>query len=322
MSRASGGLHRYPSPLRYPGGKGKIANYLKLVMLENGLVGREYVEPYAGGASVALSLLFEDYASHIHINDLNPGVHACWDAMLNRTGDLCDLIREAPVTMDTWHTQRAVLASPDPDPLSLAFATFFLNRVNRSGIISGGVIGGLEQHGPYKIDARYNTEDLIRRIRKVGRYRSRISLTGVDAVEFLNSWTDDDDVAPSFVYLDPPYFVKGRGLYDNFYDPTDHAAVADMVHQLAHPWVVSYDAVPQILDLYPDDPCLRYDLSYSASSTPRQGREVMYFGPGLRRPSQGDGEGPSGIAITEVHGAVADWHDRRPTLRAQDLSVG
>lgn len=300
---------RYSSPLRYPGGKGKIANYVKLVMLENGLVGRDYVEPYAGGASVALSLLFEEYATHVHINDLNLGVHAFWFAALHRTDELCDRVRDTPPTMDTWRLQRALVAeaTETTDPVQLGFATFFLNRTNRSGIIAGGVIGGLDQTGPWKIDARYNVAELAKRIRKVGRYRSRISLTRLDAVEFLHRWRSPDE-DPALVYLDPPYFVKGRGLYDNFYSPDDHAAVADGVQRLAHPWIVSYDAVPEILDLYGSTPSLRYALSYSAASRPSTGPEVMFFKPGLRVPDR-DIQ-PAGITSTAVLDRQLDLVDR------------
>jgi DNA adenine methylase len=279
------GLHK--SPLRYPGGKGKVANYVKLLMLENGLIGRDYVEPYAGGASVALELLFEDYADTIHINDLNPGVHCFWQAVLEETAELCDRIESTPVTMDEWHRQRAVANSGDSNGIDLGFATFFLNRTNRSGIISGGVIGGKDQTGEWKLDARYNTADLIARIRKIGRHRTRIDLTNLDASEFLLKWTATDE-PPSFIYLDPPYFVKGAGLYDNFYGPDDHASVAAMVRELAHPWIVSYDAAPPITSLYQGFDHMRYSLSYSAN-TRGLGSEIMFFSPGLRRPEQTPG---------------------------------
>ena len=104
-------LDRYPSPLRYPGGKGKVANYIKLIFLENELIGHEYVEPYAGGASVALSLLYEDYSPHIHINDINLGVYCFWFSVLNRTDELCAKIDETPVTVEEWHRQRTIYAT-------------------------------------------------------------------------------------------------------------------------------------------------------------------------------------------------------------------
>ncbi|MBD3779188.1 MAG: DNA adenine methylase [Micrococcales bacterium] len=254
-----------------------------MLMLEHELVGRDYVEPYAGGASVALSLLFEDYAAAIHINDLNPGVHAFWGAVISETDRLCEQINSTPVTIEQWHLQREIAGSAEAGSFELGFATFFLNRTNRSGIISGGVIGGKNQEGDWKIDARYNKADLTSRIRKIGRHRSRIRLTNLDAVEFLQKWTEPPEVE-SFIYLDPPYYVKGRGLYDNFYGPEEHASVAQLVGRLQCPWIVSYDAVPQIMNLYRDWESIRYGLNYSAH-TRGQGSEVMFFSPELQPPA-------------------------------------
>lgn len=275
-------LELFPSPLRYPGGKGKIVNYVKLLMLENDMVGIDYVEPYAGGASVALSLLFEDFAGHIHINDLNPGVYAFWSSVLNDTDALCDLIASTNVTAAEWQHQRARRADPGVTDLELGFATFFLNRTNRSGIISGGIIGGRDQAGTYKLDARYNKSDLVRRIRKIGRYRSRITLTNDDALEFIQQWTRPAD-AQAFLYLDPPYYVKGEGLYDNFYEHEDHVTIAENVAKVTHSWIVSYDAAPEILAIYSGVETLKYDLAYSAAGA-TIGSEAMFFSPGLVTP--------------------------------------
>ncbi|HVF74593.1 MAG TPA: DNA adenine methylase [Acidimicrobiales bacterium] len=276
-------LGRFPSPLRYPGGKGKVANFMKLLFLENGLVGGEYVEPYAGGASVALSLLFEEYASHVHINDINRSVYAFWWAVLNHPGELCRRIWDAQLTMDEWHVQRAVQNDADADPLDRAFSTFFMNRCNRSGIIGGGVIGGQDQTGTWKIDARFNREDLTRRIEKIARYRDRISLSDQDALAFLEPWVSGDAKA-SLIYLDPPYYVKGEGLYENFYEHEHHVAIADRVKALAGPWVVSYDAAPEILKLYNFARPTKYSLSYSAADR-YKGSEIMFFSKGLRIPT-------------------------------------
>ncbi len=288
-------LSRFPSPLRYPGGKGKIANFVKVLMIENGLVGRDYVEPYAGGASVALSLLYEGYADRAFINDLNPGVHAFWSSAVSQTDELCRLIETTPVTMDTWHEQRQIANAPDAERLELGFATFFMNRTNRSGIISGGVIGGLDQTGPWKIDARYNPESLVQRIRKIGRHRSRIVVSNEDAVEFVKQWSDPNE-DPAFLYLDPPYFEKGEGLYDNFYDAADHAMISESVAALTHPWIVSYDARPEITKLYPDAVQIRYGLTYSANRERATGSEIMFFSDGLAVPSLL----PNGISAAQV----------------------
>jgi DNA adenine methylase len=286
--------HRYASPLRYPGGKGKLANYIKLILLQNGLVGADYVEPYAGGASVGMSLLFEDYAGHVYINDLNRGVYAFWQAVLANADELCARIEAVQVTIREWEHQREIHRDVSSSCMDLAFATFFLNRTNRSGIVSGGVIGGLDQRGPWKIDARFNKLALVRRIRKIHRFRSRITLTQIDAVRFLPRWCEPSQ-RTALVFLDPPYFVKGEGLYDNFYTEADHASIAQLVRRLRHPWLVSYDAAPEILRLYAGETGRRYVLSYSAAARHR-GSEVMFSSSDLSLPA----ELPAGITADHL----------------------
>lgn len=291
-------LDRYPSPLRYPGGKGKVANFLKLMFLENDLLGSEYVELYAGGASVALSLLYEDFASHVHINDINRSIYAFWSIVLNDPEGLCRAITDTSVTIEEWKRQKAVQSATDPTELELAFSTFFLNRTNRSGILAGGIIGGYKQQGKWKIDARYNKAELCRRICKVARFRSRISLTCADAASMLGEIASRP-AGSTFVYLDPPYYVKGKGLYDNFYRHEDHVEIAQAVQTLKCPWVVSYDAVPEILTLYGSTRSLRYSLNYSAAQKHR-GSEAMFFSPGLHIPFTGTA---AGITVKQVNQA-------------------
>lgn len=270
--------HGFYSPLRYPGGKGRIANFVKLLLLKNDCVGGEYHEVYAGGASVALALLYEQYATRVHINDVNRSVHSFWDAALNKTDGLCKLIRDTEVTFDEWQRQREIQRATQVDPLSLAFSTFFLNRTNRSGIIRAGVIGGKAQGGRWKLDARYNKADLIRRIEKIGRHKSQISLTRLDASDVLRTLIVSPPSKRSFVYLDPPYYCKGGDLYENAYGASDHETIATLVAQLQCHWLVSYDAVDEILALYASFSGMEYTLSYSAQTRYR-GSEAMFFSP-------------------------------------------
>ena len=274
---------RYASPLRYPGGKAKVLNFIKLVLIENELFDVEYVEPYAGGASVALGLLFEDFASHVHINDINPGVHAFWNAVVDETDALCKRIRDTKPTLTTWRKQKTIQQAATPDPLDLAFSTFFLSRTNRSGIIRGGVIGGFAQESRWNIDARYNVPELIRRIEKVARFRSRITVSCTDAAALLQELGDSDSKQKWFWYLDPPYYRKADRLYDNFYTHDDHVTIAGLIQGLAMPWLVSYDAAEEITVLYEGVAGLDYTLRHSAASS-RTGREVMFHSPDLVLP--------------------------------------
>jgi DNA adenine methylase len=285
------------TPLRYPGGKAKLAAFVKSLMKENRLLDGEYVEPYAGGAAIALELLFEEYVERIHINDVSRPVHAFWKAVLDHTEALSKLVRDTKLTVAAWDKQRRVMEKPkEHDALALGFATFFLNRTNRSGILNGGIIGGRDQTGPWKIDARYNAFELVNRIQSIAAMKDRIKLTRKDALKFLQSgigkWPER-----TLVYLDPPYYFKGRDLYYDFYRPEDHASVAKFVLGgiKTQRWIVSYDNAQAIRELYKGLPHIVYDIGYSARSA-SQGSEVMFFGDGLRVPPL---VGP--ITLTEDH---------------------
>ena len=216
----------YLSPLRYPGGKRRLAPMVVRLLEENQLRGIDYVEPYAGGAAIALALLFGEHAATVHINDLSRPVYAFWHTVLNHTADLTQRVANVRLSMREWRRQRAIYDGQEKADLAdLGFATLFLNRTNRSGIIGGGVIGGKAQRGEWRIDARFNRSDLVERIRRIGRYRSRIRLYQHDALEFTKT------IIPTlgsntFTFFDPPYIENGEDLYLNNYDVDGHQELA------------------------------------------------------------------------------------------------
>lgn len=275
---------RFSTPLRYPGGKGKLTEFLKYVISGNKLIGCDYVEPYAGGAGIAVNLLLHGYAKCIHLNDLNLSVFSFWHSVVHRPDELCQMIRDTPVTMDEWHKQKAIQANlADHSTLELGFSTFFLNRTNRSGIIWGGVIGGKKQDGPWKIGARFNKDNLIERIERLALFGTRIKIYNLDATSFIKR------IIPSLprktlVYLDPPYYVKGQGLYEHHYAHEDHLEVARLVSsKLKRPWIVSYDHAPEIVSMYPSFKSIIYGINYSAQDR-YKGAEVMFFSDRLEVP--------------------------------------
>jgi DNA adenine methylase len=289
-------MSHFLSPLRYPGGKRKLSNFIKLVYRKNNLVGGTYAEPYAGGAAVALSLLFGEYASRVMINDVDRSIYAFWHSVLIETDELCQRINEAEVSVTEWTHQRSVQDCDDPSLIDLGFSTFYLNRTNRSGIIRGGIIGGKEQDGKWKIGARFNKTDLIRRIRKIARYRSRIVVSNLDAAVFLSQIRPSLDHY-SLVYLDPPYYVKGGDLYENHYSHGDHEMIADLIASFKTPWIVTYDDVRQIGAMYEGESRLSYGLSYSAQDR-YKGSEVMFYSDELTIP---DVEDPARIRKQEFN---------------------
>ena len=275
-------MDQFNTPLRYPGGKGRLTQFVADLIETNDLSGCHYVEPYAGGAGIAVTLLYLEYASHIHLNDLNRSVHAFWRSVLDQPEELCRMIRDITPTMDEWYRQRAI-QEREVSLLELGFSTFFLNRTNRSGIIKAGVIGGKNQTGPWKLNARYNAADLARRIEKISSYSSRITLYNIDAANLVT------DVLPklpmtTLVYLDPPYYVKGKGLYEDHYQHEDHAQIAGLVQtRVKQPWIVSYDNVEPIRNLYGEYRQTTFGIWYTAGAR-HAGKEVMVFCNALKAP--------------------------------------
>lgn len=273
------------SPLRYPGGKAKLANFVQRLVDENRLCDGEYVEPYAGGASIAWSLLVNEYVSRVHINDIDRSVFAFWHSVLHDTDALCERIATAKLSTAAWRRHRAIQRrSTNPSLLQLGFSTLYLNRTNRSGIIaSAGVIGGAAQQGKWKMDARFYRDTLIRRVRTIACYRDRISLTNLDAATLLKHLVPRLP-KKTLIYLDPPYYIKGkRRLYANHYEHADHAEIARLMAKCKHPWIVSYDDAIQIRKLYQGHRRLSYRLRYSAQER-YAGAEVMFFSNGLSLP--------------------------------------
>lgn len=272
------------TPLRYPGGKRKLAPFLEELIRLNELGNCTYIEPYAGGAGLALHLLFNHVVSKIIINDIDRSIFAFWYSVLHYPDELCRMIHDTPVTMDVWHVQKAVQMKPNNfSLLELGFSTFLLNRTNRSGILCGGVIGGKKQSGLWKMDDRFKKDELIARIQAIANLRDHITLYNKDALDFLDMIEPTLSPLDSLIYLDPPYYKKGSGLYRNSYTPEDHKAVANRVFQIHSPWIVSYDNEEPIRTLYSNLSAITYSLNYTAQQK-TMGSEFMAFSTQLRLP--------------------------------------
>lgn len=279
-------MSKFKTPLRYPGGKQKLAPFILEIMNANKLTGGHYAEPYAGGAGVGLELLLTDKASHIHLNDSCIGIYAFWSSILDRPEEFCRRVSSASLTIREWKRQREILArSSEFDLFDVGFSTFFLNRCNRSGIANAGVIGGLNQSGTWKMDARFPKNELIRRVEAIALRRDSITIKNLDAEKFITEYLP---TLPSktLVYCDPPYYHKADRLYLNHYKPKDHSRIAKTIQkEIKVPWVVSYDSAPEILEAYSRRKSFTYQLQYNAAKA-YQGSEVFFFSPRLKIPKK------------------------------------
>ncbi|QHE60395.1 DNA adenine methylase [Rossellomorea vietnamensis] len=264
-----------PSPLRYPGGKYKTYEYIKQLIIENNC--KTYIEPFAGGAAVAINLLLEGAVKKIIINDYDRSIYALWYSILFHPRELTELVYDTQITIEEWHRQKEIQKNKNKSSLlSLGFSTLFLNRTNRSGIVKGGVIGGKDQSGNYLMDCRFPKEKLVRKINIISNLKDQIQIHNLDALIFIENVIKN--TRGSFTFFDPPYFRKGPSLYTNFYNEEDHLLLANKIQKELknRKWIVSYDNSPKIKEMYQKLQYIEYYLNYSVSDK-RKGIEFMFF---------------------------------------------
>lgn len=258
---------RLDSPLRYPGGKASLSDFLARTIAANGLVGCSYFEPFAGGGGAALRLLRDDVVSVLYLNDVDPCIAAFWEAVLHEPERFAEAILSVPLNIMEWKRQKIIYERADRrDLFALGFSTFYLNRCNRSGVLFGAApIGGYAQAGDWRMDVRFNRERLAKRVRALGLQREQIHVSNMDARAFLIKYVPQGRQRTRvFVYLDPPYYSNGNRLYLNFYKDQDHRNLSRYIQrQTVLHWVMSYDDEKFIRDLYETSTVLRLPLQYS-----------------------------------------------------------
>ncbi|WP_434132217.1 DNA adenine methylase [Sporomusa sphaeroides] len=268
------------SPLRYPGGKTKFYSYIKNIIECNGLLGQTYIEPFAGGAGLAIKLLLNNDVKRIVINDFDPAIYAFWYSVIHHTDQLCELIQEADITPSEWKKQREVYIKQDlSNNLELGFSTFFLNRTNVSGVIKGGIIGGVEQTGTYTMNARFNKINLIQKIYDIAAYKEQIILYNLDANELLQP-QHLKKFYKSFINFDPPYVRKGARLYKNSFHEDDHRTLSKKIAKCGRKWIVTYDICPLVEDLYSNYRRSYLDVTYSVQNS-KKAKEYIFFSDNL-----------------------------------------
>ncbi|WP_270486332.1 DNA adenine methylase [Holdemanella biformis] len=265
------------SPLRYPGGKVKLYPFMEQLIRQNTVDPPIYVEPFAGGAGLALELLFNGNVERIMINDLDPAIYSFWYSITNEETFylFINRVNEVDININEWKIQKDIYMHQDiHNKLELGFATFFLNRCNRSGILKAGPIGGQKQNGNYRIDCRFNKDRLIPLLRKIYDNRNRIDVTNLNAEEFIEYI--DMNYDNLFIYLDPPYVDKGYQLYKNSFTKEDHVSLSKKIKKLKNKWFVTYDNSDLIKELYSDCKTEIFNIQYSAGSKRVENEIAVY----------------------------------------------
>lgn len=272
-------MGKYISPLRYPGGKAKVYKEIVALLTKNNKIGTTYIEPFAGGCGLALLLLKNNIVSNLILNDIDKSIYCFWKAVFKYNDELCEKIENAILTIEEREKQKLIQQKKEiidkrkkEDILELGFSTFYLNRVNRSGIINAGVIGGIKQEGNYKMDCRFNKEKLVRQIKELYKYKKQVKFYNLDVLEFLKRIKKED----TFIFFDPPYYKKGKELYVNFYNHDDHIKLSKKISELKNDWIVTYDNVEEIREMYKKFKQEEFDIRYSLEKK-KKAKEVIIY---------------------------------------------
>lgn len=270
------------SPLRYPGGKAKVFNKIVNLFIENNIEKPIYIEPFAGGAGLAILLLKNKIVNKLVLNDIDKGIYAFWKSVLNYTDDFCKMIENVTLSIEEREKQKQIyLQKKDcalkkkQEILNLGLATFYLNRVNRSGILKAGVIGGKEQKGNYKMDCRFNKKDLIFKIKQIADMKEQIKFYNMDVLKFKKEVIDKIKTQ-KFIFFDPPYYEKGSELYINFYTHNDHIKLYEEIKEIEQHWIVTYDNCETIKKIYSLFYSKEFDIRYSLQNKVKA-KEIVIF---------------------------------------------
>lgn len=277
---------RYLSPLRYPGGKARMSAHLAEVFAQqHGLLDVEvWMEPFAGGAGAALTLLDEDQVSEAWLVERHPALAAFWRAVVEQGDELAARVEVLHVDMTTWdearHVVGAVSAGEQLPDLDAGLAAFVVNRCSRSGIVTAnaGPMGGKHQRGRWTVASRWNAVALAERIRHVHTLGPRIRITEGDGIEHIAELDGSVGIEDElFLFVDPPYIREGNRLYANGMTGAGHQRLADALRATPARWLLTYDDEPAVHEsLYPTERVLAYDISNTANRQ-RVAREFAVF---------------------------------------------
>lgn len=258
------------SPLRYPGGKRKLAPLIHHLITVGKKDIKLFVEPFVGGGAIAVTFLENYKDTVIALADADPLVANFWRVTFSdEASKLADKVATSKPSITLW--KRVKNSKPDK-PLDLAFKCLFLNRTSFSGIIhdEAGPIGGFDQKSAYKIDCRFNNESLAKRLIELSHYRDRVYFVRCQSwkktlSDILRSNFTRQHPAHVFWYLDPPFFQKAKKLYRHTFSDKDHQNLKESLDRFPGNFVLSYDDVAEARTLYEyDEGFVRVDLSYNA----------------------------------------------------------
>jgi DNA adenine methylase len=267
------------TPLRYPGSKTWLVDYISKFLEYNNLEPEILAEPYAGSGAVAISLLNEGKIDRAFLNEKDPLIVAFWKSTLYHTEELIERIESTEINLSTWNSFRKYLTPEAPknySTIDLGFAFFFFNRTNFSGIVTGGPLGGQRQQSKYSISCRFKRDYLVEKVRKIGNLRGKVKIYQGDGIRFLRKIQKRISNREVVYYIDPPYFKSGRDLYRKWFTEDDHIRLSEFLKLFEPPWFLSYDDSEFIKSLYKKSKTQQIYADYQVWKYKRNVKELLF----------------------------------------------
>lgn len=232
------------SPLRYPGGKSKFVGQIMANCNPDNMV--NFVEPFAGGASVGLSLLLAGKIQNLYLNDADFGIYSLFFTIKHFPQILAQRIKSFTPSEKAFRRAKYEVSEGfcGLDTTEAAWNTLIVNRLAFSGIPKANCMSNPS--------ARWNADALIKRIMDIHHHSERIFVSNMDACEYIEEmyW-----MPATTLFIDPPYFVKGKSLYNLYYTDDDHRKLSFLLDELykgmpGADMVITYDYCQEIEALY------------------------------------------------------------------------
>ncbi len=292
---------RYLSPLRYPGGKARMAGWLSaMVDLQVGWLDADVlVEPFAGGLGAGLALLDQRMVSEVWFCEANDALRALWQAILDDLEEVAGRVAKlGTVTLRDYDAAVDLIGHPgEATQIDVAVAALLVNRCSRSGMVSPrvGPIGGRHQQGRWKINDRFDPAGIAARLRLLAPLTGRMRLLGEDGIECIEQLDGEAGVEDEvMLFVDPPYLGQGQRLYRHGGDENMHHRLAEALRSTPARWALTYDDHPAAFELYEGFRKGRYSWRQTANRA-RSDAELLIVSDSLVVPD------------TRIGGADIEW---------------
>ena len=258
LNRVSFSTH--VSLLRWPGGKskfvGQLLSYCNPDKMEN------FVEPFAGGASVGLSLLLAGKVKELFLNDIDFGVYSLFQLIKDMPEVLIDRIRRFVPTKEAYYRARQRVNENyfGLDMVDAAWNLLIVNRLAFSGITKANCMSEPE--------SRWSAHTLIKRIENIHRVNTHIHVSCMDACGLIEEmyWRPN-----TTIFIDPPYKIKGKNLYVNYYTDKNHYELSNLLEDLYRgmpgaDMLITYDDCEFIKEIYEIPDIITVSRTYSIAN--------------------------------------------------------